>query len=72
VKDNGCGISESDLPHIFERFYRGDKNRSRSDGGTGLGLSIAEWIVHAHKGSIRVTSQESMGTEFQIIFPRKP
>ncbi|MFD0698538.1 sensor histidine kinase [Paenibacillus sp. GCM10027628] len=71
VKDSGCGIAEADLPHIFERFYRGDKVRSRNEGGTGLGLSIAEWIVHAHKGSIRVTSQVSVGTEFQIIFPRK-
>jgi two-component system sensor histidine kinase CiaH len=71
VKDSGCGIAEADLPHIFERFYRGDKTRSRAEGGTGLGLSIAEWIVHAHKGSIRVTSRVSIGTEFQVIFPRK-
>jgi two-component system, OmpR family, sensor histidine kinase CiaH len=71
VKDSGCGIAETDLPHIFERFYRGDKNRTRTDRGTGLGLSIAEWIVHAHKGSIRVASQVSIGTEFQIVFPRK-
>lgn len=71
VKDSGCGIAADDLPHVFERFYRGDKARSRSEGGTGLGLSIAEWIVHAHKGSIRVTSQVSVGTEFQIHFPRK-
>lgn len=71
VKDSGCGIAEADLPHIFERFYRGDKSRSRTEGGTGLGLSIAEWIVHAHKGSIRVTSQIGIGTEFQISFPKK-
>lgn len=71
VKDSGCGIAEADLPHIFDRFYRGDKARSRSEGGTGLGLSIAHWIVHAHKGSIRVTSQVNIGTEFQILFPRK-
>ncbi|MCY9670337.1 HAMP domain-containing histidine kinase [Paenibacillus alginolyticus] len=71
VKDSGCGIAEADLPHIFERFYRGDKSRSRTEGGTGLGLSIAEWIVHAHKGSIRVTSRIAIGTEFQISFPKK-
>ncbi|TDF94437.1 sensor histidine kinase [Paenibacillus piri] len=72
VKDSGCGIAEADLPHIFERFYRGDKVRSRDEGGTGLGLSIAEWIVHAHKGTIRVASRVSVGTEFQMMFPRKP
>ncbi|WP_171686492.1 sensor histidine kinase [Paenibacillus planticolens] len=71
VKDSGCGIDEADLPHIFERFYRADKSRSRTEGGTGLGLSIAEWIVHAHRGSIRVTSQISVGTEIQINFPKK-
>ncbi|MBP1965396.1 sensor histidine kinase [Paenibacillus aceris] len=71
VKDSGCGINEADLPRIFERFYRGDKSRSRSDGGIGLGLSIAEWIVLAHKGTIRVQSQLSIGTEFIIIFPKK-
>ncbi|MFC5449268.1 sensor histidine kinase [Paenibacillus aestuarii] len=71
IKDSGCGISEADLPRIFERFYRGDKSRSRYEGGTGLGLSIAEWIVHAHKGTIRVRTQLSVGSEFQITFPKK-
>jgi signal transduction histidine kinase len=71
VKDSGCGIAEADLPHIFERFYRGDKSRSRAEGGTGLGLSIAQWIVQAHKGAIRVASEVSVGTDFQIQFPKK-
>jgi two-component system sensor histidine kinase CiaH len=71
VKDSGYGIPAEDLPHIFERFYRGDKARSRSEGGTGLGLSIAKWIVEAHGGEIGVQSQISVGTELQIVFPRK-
>ncbi len=69
VQDTGIGIPDTDLPHIFERFYRVDKDRSRKLGGTGIGLSIADWIVKAHGGSIKVTSQVGKGTAFHIQLP---
>jgi two-component system sensor histidine kinase CiaH len=71
ILDTGCGIAEDELPHIFERFYRGDKVRSRTQGGTGLGLSIAQWIVDAHGGVIRVHSKVNTGTKVELLFPRK-
>lgn len=67
IKDNGKGISESDLPHIFDRFYRVDKSRTRALGGTGLGLAIVKELVHAHDGIITVQSKENVGTEFEIV-----
>jgi two-component system sensor histidine kinase CiaH len=69
IEDTGVGIPESDLPFIFERFFRGDKIRSRSDGSFGLGLSIAHWIVHRHGGKIRAESQLGRGTRFLLTFP---
>jgi signal transduction histidine kinase len=71
VSDNGPGIPPEDLPHIFERFYRGEKSRTRSkDGkGFGLGLSIAYWIVQNHGGNIEVSNREPTGTTFCVWLP---
>lgn len=71
VSDTGTGIPPEDLPHIFDRFYRGEKSRLRSkDGkGFGLGLSIAYWIVRNHDGRIEVDSQVGQGTTFTVWLP---
>jgi len=71
VIDNGIGIPEADLPHIFERFYRVDKKRSRKTGGYGLGLSIVQQIVSAHTGHLSVKSVVDKGSTFQIFLPIK-
>ncbi|WP_333595663.1 HAMP domain-containing sensor histidine kinase [Anaerospora hongkongensis] len=68
VQDTGCGIAAEHLPHIFDRFFRGDKARSRDKGGTGLGLAIAKWIVEKHGGKIAVESS-GKGTTFQVSIP---
>lgn len=70
VKDTGIGIPEEHLPHIFDRFYRVDRARSRDEGGSGLGLSICRHIVEAHKGHIEVESKLGMGAKFKIRLPK--
>jgi signal transduction histidine kinase len=69
VRDTGEGIHAEDIPHIFERFYRGEKSRNRGTGGAGLGLAIARGIVRAHGGDIRVESQAGTGTQFTFYIP---
>jgi heavy metal sensor kinase len=69
VADTGSGISIEDLPHIFERFYRGDKSRTVSNGNAGLGLAISKAIVEAHGGTIEVSSNPDDGTTFTVRLP---
>jgi two-component system OmpR family sensor kinase len=69
VGDTGCGIPQGDRQHIFERFYRVDKARSRELGGSGLGLAICKSIVEAHGGAITFTSEVDRGTTFEVRLP---
>lgn len=68
VKDNGIGIPEEAQPHIFERFYRVDKSRSKESGGTGLGLAIVKHIAQIHHAEIRLESEAGKGTEVTVVF----
>lgn len=69
VEDSGVGIPAEQLPHVFERFYRGDPARARA-GGAGLGLSIARWIALAHGATLTLESQAGLGTHATVLFPR--
>jgi signal transduction histidine kinase len=72
ITDNGVGIAEHDLPHLFKRFYRADDSRHRERGeasGTGLGLSIAQWIADEHSGRIEVESELGRGSTFTLRLP---
>jgi signal transduction histidine kinase len=70
VTDTGIGIPQEDLPHIFDRFYRVDRARSRELGGVGLGLAIGRWITEAHGGTLSVESEVERGSAFKVYLPR--
>ena len=70
VADSGPGITEEHLPHIFDRFYRADKSRSRATGGAGLGLPICRWVVEAHGGTITARNDPHGGAVFVVALPR--
>jgi len=69
VADTGIGIAPADLPHVFDRFFRADEARARTEGGTGLGLAIARWTVEAHGGRLTVASQPGKGSVFTVLLP---
>lgn len=72
IEDNGCGIPAADVPHVFERFYRVDKGRSRESGGTGLGLSIVKHAIQLHGGEVSCESEEPGGTSIHITLTVPP
>jgi len=68
MRDTGIGVSASDLPRIFERFYRADSARSPQTEGTGLGLTLAKWIADRHGATIGATSETGQGTSITVSF----
>jgi len=72
VRDTGVGIASSEVPHVFDRFWRADPARQRATGGSGLGLTIAHRIVTDHGGRIEVASLRHMGTAFTVHLPAAP
>ena len=71
VEDHGVGISETALPHIFDRFYQADGGATRSTGGFGIGLSLVRHFVEAHGGTIAVNSEVGEGSTFTVTLPRR-
>ena len=69
IQDEGVGIPEDVLPHIFDRFVRADESRARHTGGAGLGLSIGKWVTEKHGGHLEVLSREGIGTRFTVVLP---
>jgi two-component system sensor histidine kinase BaeS len=69
VRDTGTGIAPDDVPHVFDRFWRADKSRSRRTGGSGLGLAITRHLVEAHGGTVSLTSTLGQGSTFRIVLP---
>jgi signal transduction histidine kinase len=72
IQDTGCGIDPEDIPHIFDRFYRADKARTRETGGTGLGLAIVREIIARHHGTVSLESAVGKGSTFIILLPLRP
>jgi two-component system sensor histidine kinase BaeS len=72
VIDSGPGIPAADLPYVFDRFWRGDKSRSRHSGGSGLGLAIVKQIAELHRGQVTVLSPNNSGAIFTISLPANP
>jgi two-component system OmpR family sensor kinase/two-component system phosphate regulon sensor histidine kinase PhoR len=72
VSDTGAGIPEEDLPNLFDRFYRVNKDRSRATGGSGLGLAISKQIVDLHGGRLSARSEVDVGSTFDIWLPNIP
>jgi len=70
VSDTGIGISPEAAPHVFERFFRADKARSRAEGGFGLGLSIVKWITESHHGAVELHSDAAAGSTFTVTLPQ--
>ena len=70
ISDNGIGVEEKHIKHLFDRFYRVDKSRARKSGGSGLGLAIVKHILEAHEVKIEVRSEENKGTVFSFALPK--
>ncbi len=69
VRDTGVGIAEEDIPHLFDRFYRTDRARSRRSGGSGIGLTIVKWVADSHGGDVTVQSSQGEGSTFTLVLP---